>query len=284
MTTTTQNTYTFNAASVYNVNASFTLQTPIAVNTAMTVYQQAYNYINSNYVVFINVGNMQNLFSNASYNDYLNSVNVNLTLNESAMISLLNSNATSVFYRGTNGANDSVCGFEKMVYDTTNGSVFTSTSRTLGYRILELAANGIFGNAKSRSAIKNDTDYIYGSVTDTVQSKPLYNSIANQLATSFNTDRFNIFNQYVNSSRYSGSVDSNQYQNFNFTAANIQVLLTTQINTVGTQNNYANSIGGFPTTVNKSILLMLTESYNFNNIASDLHAANGYLGSGAGDN
>jgi hypothetical protein len=63
-------------------------------------------------------------------------------------------------------------------------------SDSAGARLLEVLAIKIFGHAKARAAIENDT------VITARQSE-----IASKLAVSFNTDRNLIFNQYVNLDR-----------------------------------------------------------------------------------
>jgi hypothetical protein len=270
MATEIANSNFYNVSTAYNVDSSFTLRTPLGVNTNLSVYEQAYQFQNTNYVVFINVGNMANLFTNASYQDFLNQVNVNITVNQAWAFENVFNTGASVLYRGGTGASENANGVEKLMYNNASGqNAVISTNRSLGFRLLEIAAVNIFNNAKARAAIANDTDFINGTVIDRSSSVPnswIYNSLSNQLATAFNTDKFNIFNQYVNTSRYNTSVDSNQFVNFNFKNSNVQVLLTFNTNTVGTEGSYSGSIGGLSNGVSKTVLLILTDNYDFNNV------------------
>jgi hypothetical protein len=258
----------YNASSTYNSDSSFTLRTPLGVNTNLSVYEQAYQFQNTNYVVFINVGNMANLFTNASYQDYLNQVNVNITVNQAWAFNNVFNTGASILYRGGNGASENTNGMERLFFNSIgNVDTVTSSNKSLGFRLLEIAAVNIFNNAKARAAIANDTDFINGTVEDRIRpGQWLYNSLSNQLANSFATDKFNIFNQYVNTSRYNTSVDSNQYVNFNFKDSNVQVLLTFNTNTVGTEGSYSGTIGGLSNGVSKTILLILTDNYDFSNV------------------
>jgi len=257
-----------NVSQSYNIQSCFTLDSTLGANTNLNVYEQAYQYQNTNYLLYVNVGNMASMFSNASYSDYLNSVNVNLSLNKAWVTNnVWNSAVSSVLYRGGSGSSELTCGMEKLVYNNTGGlNKVVSTQNTLGFRLLEIAAVNIFNNAKARAAIANDTQFINGTIPEAISNDTLYNSLSNQLSTAFSTDKFNIFNQYVNTTRYNASVDSNGYTNFNFSNANIQVLLTFNTNTVGTQNSYTGSIGGLNTNVSKSVLLILTDTYDFANV------------------
>jgi len=255
-----------NVSQSYNSESSFTLNSTLGANTNLNVYEQAYQYQNTNYLLYVNVGNMASMFSNASYSDYLNSVNVNLSVNKAWVTNnVWNSAVSSVLYRGGSGGSELTCGMEKLVYNNTSGEVI-STQNTVGFRLLEIAAVNIFNNAKARAAIANDAEFVNGTIPEAISSDTLYNSLSNQLSTAFDTDKFNIFNQYVNTTRYNASVDSNEYTNFNFSDANIQVLLTFNTNTVGTPSGYTGSIGGLNTNVSKSVLLILTDTYDFANV------------------
>jgi hypothetical protein len=206
------------------------------------------------------------MFTNASYSDYLNNVTVNLNLNKEWVTNnVWNSNVSSVLYRGDYGNNELTCGMEKLVYNSTSGEVI-STQNTIGFRLLEIVAVNIFNNAKARAAIANDSEFINSTISEAISSDTLYNSLNNQLSTAFDTDKFNIFNQYVNTSRYNASVNNNGYTNFNFSDANIQVLLIINTSTVGTPSGYTGSIGGLNTNVSKSVLLILTDTYDFANV------------------
>lgn len=265
MTVYTQNTFTYNPLVSFDSTSSFTLQSGLSVSSTVNIYDQAYSGTASNYVVFVNIGDFSTFFANASYEDYLNTVNINLTIDNAQVNSLLNTCIASVFYRGSAGASDLGCGLEKLSYD---GTTFTSTKNTLGYRLLELAALQIFNNGKARAAISNDTDYINGTITDSAHdNKALYTSITNQLYNAFVNDKFNIFNQYVNTGRYENSNDYGVYKNFNFTGVNIQVLLTF----AGTVNpspttSIADHPYGLTNSFSKTVLLILTDSYSFTNV------------------
>lgn len=268
-TTNSQSPQTFNVASSYQVESSFTLQTKIGANTTVNVYEQAYTYVNSNYVVFLNT-NLAEMFLNASYADADNDVLINLNINASKIASLLNTEIASVMYLGVEKPGLS-CGFETLKCPSGDGVTLQSTNKTLGFRLLEIAAVNIFSNAKARAAIKNDLEFEYGTILDTQSSKGLYASLADQINAAFQTDAANIFNQYVNTTRYTASVDANQFVNFNFKSSNIQVMLDFNFNTLGLPESFRGRIGSASAQsfVHQNILLMLTDSYKFSNVPSD---------------
>jgi hypothetical protein len=88
-----------------------------------------------------------------------------------------------------------------------NGSINgTDQSNTnLGNRFLEILAIHIFGHAKTRSAIRNDTAFNQIPLT-------IKNSILNSL--NFNVKQ-DFFQQYVGSGKYIYSNDVDQYESFN---------------------------------------------------------------------
>jgi hypothetical protein len=269
----TSGTYNYNSSLVLDYNTTFTLFTPIGATAQANVYEDMYKTLATNYVIFLNVGSYGSLFSHKTYEDFINQVNQNVIVNTTYLQTVLNSPASSVVFRGLHGANDAVTGLENVTNDNGN---YSSGVKNYGFRLLELAALNIFSSATARAAIANDTEFIYGDGTnlytgqgETSGTGTLYSSLANQINYAFNVESNNIFNQYVNTWRYIGSNDVNQYVPYNFTSTNFQILMTYQVNTYGINRGvgYTGSVGGFyPNGFNKTILLVLSDSYNIGDI------------------
>ena len=270
-------TYNYNSSLVLDYNSTFTLFTPIGVNQQVDVYEDIYQTYSTNYVVFVNVVNYNALFSEKSYEDFTNLVNQNVLINTTYLQTILNSANSSVVLRGMYGKDDLISGLENVTATGTAPNLtYSSEDQTLGYRLLELAALQIFGSATARAAIQNDTEFIYGDGTnyysgqgETGGAGNLYSSLANQINYVFNKESNNIFNQYVNSWRYQYSNDVSKYQTYNFDKTNFQIYMTYQANTYGINrgNTYSGQIANlYPNGFNKSILLVLSDSYNIGDI------------------
>jgi hypothetical protein len=260
-------------------NSTFTLFTPIGADQQLSVYEDIYKPLGTNYVVFLNIVNYNSLFTVKSYEDFTNSVNQKVIVNTTYLQSILNSSNSSVVLRGYYGQSDLVSGLEDVLTTTSGGTTtYSSGTQTFGYRLLELAALQIFNSATARAAISNDTDFIYGQGTnlytgqgETSGTGNLYSSLANQINYAFNIESNNIFNQYVNTWRYKGSNDVNQYEPYNFDKTNFQIYMTYQVNTYGINRGlgYTGQIANiYPIGFNKSILVVLSDSYSMADIVS----------------
>jgi len=107
--------------------------------------------MNYDYALTIDVGNF-NIYS--PNKDYL--------------LERITGNYTSGVTQGTNAV--SMIGFE------------SSSLETLGYRLLEISAASIFGSAKARAAISNDSEFINGTRIATVLVNELETELVNELA------------------------------------------------------------------------------------------------------
>jgi hypothetical protein len=269
----TSATYNYNSQLVLDYNTTFTLFTPIGADAQMNVYEDIYKTLATNYVVFVNVLNFGSMFTQKSYEDYVNQVNQNVIVNTNYIQSILNGNDSSPVLRGMYGKVDPVTGLEQI---TNTSGTYSMTQKQFGYRLLELAALNIFGAATARAAIANDSEFINGTGSnlytgngETSGTGTLYSALANQINYAFNVESNNIFNQYVNTWRYEYSNDVNQWQTYNFDNSNFQILMTYQVNTYGINRGlgFSGSIGSlYPTGFNKTVLLVLSDYYNIGDV------------------
>ena len=272
-------TYNYNSSLVMDYNSTFTLFTPIGADQQVNIYEDIYKTYATNYVVFLNVVNYNMLFSEKSYEDFTDQVNQNVLVNTTYLQKILNSANSSVVLRGLYGANENVTGLEGVTY---SGGNYLSDSKTFGYRLLELAALNIFNSATARAAISNDSAFIYGSGVneytgqgETAGTGNLYSSLANQINYAFNVESNNVFNQYVNTWRYNGSSDVNEYVPYNFDKTNFQIYMTYQVNTYGINrgSGFTGKTGNlYPNGFNKSILVVLSDSYTIGDIVNKYNA------------
>lgn len=274
--------FSYNSSLIMDYNSTFTLQTGIGATQQLNVYEDIYTSIGTNYVVFVNIGDFDILFQSKTYEDFNDQVNQNVIINTTYLQQILNSPNSSVVLKGYYGSTDLTSGLEEVVTTSVGTApndvtTYTSGTQRFGYRLLELAALQIFNSATARAAISNDTEFMYGSGTNLYTSGTgevsgtgnLYSSLANQINYAFNVESNNIFNQYVNSWRYQYSNDINQYQTYNFDNSNFQIYMTYQANTYGINRGlgYTGKIANlYPTGFNKSILLVLSDSYSYNDI------------------
>lgn len=269
----TSGTYNYNSSLVMDYNTTFTLFTPIGATQQANIYTDVYRTLATNYVVFLNIGSYTSLFERRTYEDFINQVNQNVIVNTTYLQTVLNAPRSSVVFRGLHGAADPVTGLENVTNDNGN---YSSDLKNYGFRLLELAALNIFSSATARAAIANDTEFIYGSGSNLYTGQGeisgtgnLYSSLANQINYAFNVEANNIFNQYVNTWRYVGSNDVNQYVPYNFTTTNFQILMTYQVNTYGINrgSGFTGSVANlYPNGFNKTILLVLSDGYAISDI------------------
>ena len=151
----------------------------------------------------INCGNTLNdLFINRTYKEITGNTDfyeTNLTINNTYVNGLFNNVLNS-----TGGLNGNFIGLS------------TSTT-SFSQRLLEMAALKIFGHAKARAAIGNDSDFInlHANVT-----KHLYDSFSNT------TIKEQFFESYIKSQETlnsDGANDVDEYQNFNL--SNTQIFI-----------------------------------------------------------
>lgn len=148
--------------------------------------------------------NLYELFSNHHYiQNNVTSFIINLSYDNDQMNKIFDKTVTEPGFfgplmQGTLGQN---------AIGKQNGSINgTDQSNTnLGNRFLEILAIHIFGHAKTRSAIRNDTAFNQIPLT-------IKNSILNSL--NFNVKQ-DFFQQYVGSGKYIYSNDVDQYESFN---------------------------------------------------------------------
>lgn len=201
--------------------------------------------MNSNYVMLLNVGDLSSLFTNANY-----TVNeLTLELNQDYLInSVLSLNTASVLFNGVYGGN--TCGFEYPVPNVSQTRWETPIPRTLGYRLLEIAATNIFGDARRLNTVQN---------TSAIRqdSRSVYTNIANQLQTSLTAERFSFWNFYNNSERGPDPDPGN----FNLQGLALGALLSFNAQTVGKdQPNLVVSFGGHPSTVSDSVFMIFSNT------------------------
>lgn len=136
-----------------------------------------------------------------------NIFDVTLALNNSYVESLLGGNNVDLSSAKTDVTN-------KAAYSTIDSSV----SQKMGLRLLEVMATKIFGHARARAAISNDTAFY---LLKTAVSEALHDAVSNK--------RNDIFNQYVQYDRIeqnpSNDVTVNGVFNFQDTTLHIPMFL-----------------------------------------------------------
>lgn len=159
------------------------------------------------YILDINIGPTLNSFfntrqfkqTNNQQNDPLeNNVTIDFVINRTFIESILTSNTVSI----PAGTGD----LSKLIYEPTQA----------GLRFLEIVATKIFGSAKARAAISNDTEFYN-----------LSNQIMNGIQNSINNKKHDIFNQYVQYDKIEDNVnnDVDDFVNFNFYESEITIPL-----------------------------------------------------------
>ena len=173
---------------VYFYNEVFDINrnTDLYADNKLVYNEQLYDYI-----ITIN-GSLNCLFSKKSYQQNLcdmNNVNINFEINNNYYY---NYYITSTISTTTNALVNGVL-VEECNFDT---------------RVLEILALKIFGNARARAAISNDTDIIYD----------LQNEFYNHINNVIQNHKYDIFNQYVQLDNVEMRRDDiNRPVNFNFT-------------------------------------------------------------------
>jgi hypothetical protein len=231
-------------------------------NEFFSVYQQTNLYaqnfpINNglyDYVFEVNISqdSLNDMFdvrhfkqsSNQQNNVGENNVDINLLINRTFIDSLLTTNKVSII-----GITGNYLGDE---------TGFLSGEKMIGLRFIEVIAMKIFGHAKARAAISNDTDFYQ---SDAIPGS-LINQMINGIQSSINNKRNDIFNQYVDYDRIeaeaSDDVDVNINFNFKDTIFIIPMYLSSNLDTnsnISSLKNGPTGIGsvGVSTMVNGSM-------------------------------
>lgn len=150
-------------------------------------YEGVYDYLlEIDTSLITNSSDITDIFTTARYQQNSNdkdNVIVELNIDRNKVDSIKNKNVVSII-----GASSSI-------------QTFSSGAKSLGDRLVEIVAHKIFGHAKARAAIKNDTEFyqfdsnVWNHLCDTVNSNEFEN---------------NLFNQYVVLDRINGNdVDVN---------------------------------------------------------------------------
>jgi alpha-tubulin suppressor-like RCC1 family protein len=188
----------------------FFINHPIILQKDTTLFvsnQLPYNIGNYDYVISINVGYEPNsLFdmktykqsSNISNTSGENLVDIELVVNKS----FINDKLTSSFAQIYKGRTECI------------ESGLVATEQKFGLRLLEIMAIKIFGHAKARAAIENDSEFYYGD--------NISNSVINQLITGMNMyinmEGNSIFNSYVQTDKIeTDAVSNNTYNDVDVT-------------------------------------------------------------------
>lgn len=202
---------------------NFFINEPFTVSQNTDVYAKSANADETtyDYVLSINVNgvwnSMNDLFGNrvfiqSSPNENTadeNNVNIMLDANVTALNSLLYSNGVV----GISSSKTSIATTNAAVYGT-----LLSGNHLLGLRFLEIVATKVFGHAKARAAIDNDTQFYAPASTTSSIINQIVNGINNAVA----NKKADIFNMYVAFDRIQNNVNTNTNadvyanQNFNF--------------------------------------------------------------------
>ena len=178
------------------------LNNPLTINQNTGVYGSVINLGNFDYIIIINTqylteGNLTGLFENATYkqnNINLNQVDINLSIQN-----FLNWN--------TDINNQPISTIEAGLSNIGFGT-FLSTNQKIGDLLLEIIAHKMFGHAQAHAAIRNDNEFY-------THDSEVWNHLSNTL--NLNNIKYDVFNQYIASGRYSTNEDSSvNFINFNF--------------------------------------------------------------------
>lgn len=201
---------------------NFFVNNPFTVTQNAMIYTQnvntneaIYDYILSINILAASLTTMNSLFNNRTYIQSSanqntpgeNNVDINLSIN----VDLLN----NLFY-GSNAINISSAMIN--VANTDAYLTLKSGDYLLGLRFLEIVATKIFGHARARAAIANDTEYYLPYST----SNSIIQQIIDGMNNSLVTRKSDIFNVYVNYDRIENNPnnDVDQPVNFNFDNTN----------------------------------------------------------------
>lgn len=192
----------------------------IEVDQYAALYDKPVEETEYEFVINIATG-MNALFEVRTYtednvgND-LNNVIVNLTVNDTSLLTLFDSDAAQM--RDDEENLDPSDGNQGDVFATIQDATY---STKLGRRFIEIAAIKIFGSAYATAAIRNDQDFMSsaaGSIYD--QIKNGIQSHLNGTGIAGDSERSKIFNGYVATGQYNTTSlpdgDQDSDINFNF--------------------------------------------------------------------
>jgi hypothetical protein len=209
-----------------------------SVNQQTNIYAQNFPINNAfyDYVFEVNLSqdSLNNMFdirhfkqnSNQQNNVGENLVDVDFLINRTFVDSLLTDNKVGVIGIPAGYLGDDLG--------------FLSGEKMVGLRFLEVVAMKIFGHAKARAAISNDTDFYKN---DSIPGS-LINQMIGGLQSSIFSKRNEVFNQYVKYDRIETDVANDVDVNVNFNFQNSEIIipmyflssLDTNSNVAGLQN------------------------------------------------
>lgn len=236
-------------ADLFFVNSAFT----VTQNASLYAQNMPADYTIYDYILDINAGiggwtTMNELFNNKDFvqnsaqqnNGAENGVTVNLTANLDAINTLLfASNAVDISSTMTSVTSNAA-------YNTLN----RNSRNLLGLRFLEIVATKIFGHAKARAAIANDSDFYRPS---SVGSASIINQIATGINNSLQNRKYDLFNAYAQYDRIqdNNTNDVEVSANFNFDNTNWEfpIFFVSQLQDIGADGNLSElnngpSVGG----------------------------------------
>ena len=152
--------------------------------------------------------------SNTSLNDIFNQRDFVLNNNNYVINLNINSSRLNELFYSSNTINIS-SNMNTVVSSIVYNTLDKSNEKLLGLRFLEIIATKIFGHAKARAAIRNDSKFYEKSATSLVQQ------VIDGVNTSIVTKKMDIFNTYINQNRYNGNINNIPTPvNFNFDNTN----------------------------------------------------------------
>lgn len=195
--------------------STYFVNSPFAVNQNTSVYAQ--NVLDTNYYDYIMTANISSIWSN----------NMNTLFNtRSFQEDTINMNKYNVYLDTNADAIDSLLSNNTIMLTSTNSEITSANAyntldnapRPLGLRFLEIIATKVFGHAKARAAIANDSDFykrnnITGSVMQQI-TKGIHNAVVNK--------RNEIFNMYVAYDRIQDNNNDDVYTTSTFNFANTE--------------------------------------------------------------
>lgn len=221
---------------------SFFVNSPFYVTQNTILYAQNINVNESqyDYILLINIlagslTTMNSLFNTRSFIQNSSTQNTtgenNVDINLSINLLLLN----NLLY-GCNVV-DITSSMSNVTSTAAYTTLLSNTDNLFGLRFLEITATKIFGHAKARAAISNDTDFYipYSSAGSIIQqvSDGINNSLQNK--------KLELFNAYVNYDRITTNPnnDVDVPVNFNFSDTNWEfpIYFVSTINTTSTNVN-----------------------------------------------
>lgn len=221
---------------------SFFINNPFIISQNAQIYSETLTSTTSNYDYILSINIREgpfttpnSLFNTRTYQQNVgnqnnpgeNLVDINLAINTD-MLNLILYSVNSVNISST---------MNNVIQQPAYNTLITSSDQLLGLRFLEISATKIFGHAKARAAIANDTDFYlpYSSSGSLIQqiSDGINNSIVNK--------KLDIFNYYVTYDRIELNPNNDAISpiNFNFDNTNWEfpIYYTTVI---GNNNSGAN--------------------------------------------